>query len=84
MKLHKWMSNNTELLNLLEEGAVQHQYHDFGHSATAKVLVVGWNPQSDVFEYRLTALIDILSAKMYTKRLVLRVSARTFDSFGFI
>lgn len=84
MKLHKWMSNDAELLNSLEQGAVQQQYNDFGHAAAAKVLGVGWNPQSDVFEYRLTALIDFLSARVDNKRFVLQVSARIFDPFGFL
>ncbi|XP_050043628.1 uncharacterized protein [Dermacentor andersoni] len=84
MRLHKWMSNDRDLVNFLENGNVESTNADAGHAAATKVLGVGWNAQTDHFEYNLTSLIDFLSARADNKRFVLQVSARIFDPFGFI
>ncbi|XP_050024017.2 uncharacterized protein [Dermacentor andersoni] len=84
MRLHKWMSNDRDLVNFLENGNVERRNADAEHAAATKVLGVGWNAQTDPFEYNLTSLIDFLSARADNKRFVLQVSARIFDPFGFI
>ncbi|XP_075539920.1 uncharacterized protein LOC142574792 [Dermacentor variabilis] len=84
MRLHKWMSNDRDLVNFLENGNVERTNADAGNAAATKVLGVGWDAQTAHFEYNLTSLIDFLSARADNKRFVLQVSARIFDPFGYI
>ncbi|XP_075743772.1 uncharacterized protein LOC142802692 [Rhipicephalus microplus] len=84
MRLHKWMSNDHDLVNFIEDGNVAKRNANAELPAATKVLGVGWNAHTDNFEYNLTSLLEFLTTRADSKRFVLQVSARIFDPFGFI
>ncbi|XP_037529398.1 uncharacterized protein LOC119406739 [Rhipicephalus sanguineus] len=84
MRLHKWMSNDHDLVNFIEDGNVTRSNANAEPPAATKVLGVAWNAQTDNFEYNMTSLLDFLNTRADSKRFVLQVSARIFDPFGFI
>ncbi|GFV49622.1 integrase catalytic domain-containing protein [Trichonephila clavipes] len=77
MKLHKWNSNSKELLNSSSD-----QEHSFSTNAesTMKTLGISWKPTGDYFMFK----VSIPSMASYTKRDVLSVIARLYDSLGLI
>ncbi|GFQ66690.1 uncharacterized protein TNCT_586561 [Trichonephila clavata] len=77
MKLHKWNSNSKELFNSSTD-----QKHSFSTNAESaiKTLGVSWKPTGDYFMFE----VSIPSIASYTKRDVLRVIARLYDSLGLI
>ncbi|GFX01569.1 uncharacterized protein TNCV_3970721 [Trichonephila clavipes] len=77
MKLHKWNSNSKELLNSSSD-----QEHSFSTNAESaiKTLGISWKPTGDYFMFK----VSIPSIASYTKRDVLSVIARLYDSLGLI
>lgn len=78
-RLRKWTSNCTELLadiNPIDHGLACNK--DLKIDENLKVLGIIWNPEEDVFRFR----ISLIDSPGNTKRAVLSAIARLFDPLG--
>lgn len=76
MELHKWVSNDSELLN--DQKNLEYSFPS--ESETVKTLGMLWRPTSDVFTFRVACNLK----NNFTKREVLSTIARLFDPLGLI
>lgn len=60
MPLRKWMSYDLQVIEVLKDSKTQHTYTDFRNLGSTNVLGVGWNPQTDTFEYKVSSLVHLL------------------------
>lgn len=81
-KLHKWCTNNVELLDNIpecdREKTIDNQYRC---NDVIKTLGLLWNPTEDTFNF-LTNIIEIPAGHLITKRTVLSAIAKLYDPLG--
>jgi hypothetical protein len=80
--LHKWHSNNQEVLNRIPDEkrkSCNFQFPD--GSSTLKTLGLFWNPTSDVFQ--VTVPDEIMNIEL-TKRNILSVISKIYDPLGLV
>ncbi|GFV13068.1 uncharacterized protein TNCV_1987231 [Trichonephila clavipes] len=79
MTLHKWNSNNSELLDLEHSISEKHLFAQL-KECTTKTLGMVWNSKSDILNFK----VSVKEKTIYTKREVLSTIAKLYDPFGLI
>ncbi|GFU70653.1 integrase catalytic domain-containing protein [Trichonephila clavipes] len=79
MNLHKWSSNSPELLNSSLSSDVEHSFYT-NIDLSVKTLGISWKPFEDCFAFK----VSVSAKHIYTKREVLSVIAKLYDSLGFL
>ncbi|GBL82587.1 hypothetical protein AVEN_263675-1 [Araneus ventricosus] len=79
MTLHKWSSNSKELWNSCASNDQEHQFLS-ATEPSVKTLGITWKPTEDTFTFK----VSIIEKASCTKRDVLSVIARLYDTLGFI
>ncbi|GFU94461.1 reverse transcriptase domain-containing protein [Trichonephila clavipes] len=77
--LHKWNSNNSELLDI-EYSIVEKHLLTQLKECTTKTKGMVWNPKSDSLNFK----VSVKEKTIYTKREVLSTIAKLYDPFGLI
>ena len=80
-ELHKWCSNNPQLLEFIDSDNIESEYLIQGGHDTKKTLGVRWKPDTDTFHYKTTPYTAIGPV---TKRSILSEICRLFDPLGLI
>ncbi|GFY49252.1 integrase catalytic domain-containing protein [Trichonephila inaurata madagascariensis] len=79
MTLHKWNSNNSELLDIEYPISEKHLFAQL-EECTTKTLGMVWNSKSDTLNFK----VSVKEKTIYTKREVLSTIAKLYDPFGLI
>ncbi|KAH0814006.1 hypothetical protein GEV33_008785 [Tenebrio molitor] len=80
--LHKWHSNNQEVLNRIPDEKRESCNFQFPDGAsTLKTLGLFWNPTSDVFQ--VTVPDEIMNIEL-TKRTIISVISKIYDPLGLV
>ncbi|XP_062703775.1 uncharacterized protein LOC109410486 [Aedes albopictus] len=81
--IHKVCSNSKELLELVPEAKRERLgvIDDAAINGLLKTLGLVWNPDSDVFTFRIA---EVLPSAQLTKRVILSEISRIFDPLGFL
>ncbi|GFY16595.1 uncharacterized protein TNCV_2787221 [Trichonephila clavipes] len=79
MTLHKWNSNNSELLDIEYSIFEKHLFAQL-EECTTKTLGMVWNSKSDSLNFK----VSVKEKTIYTKREVLSTIAKLYDPFGLI
>ncbi|GBN40499.1 hypothetical protein AVEN_491-1, partial [Araneus ventricosus] len=79
MTLHKWSSNSKELWNSCASNDQEHQFLSTTEPSV-KTLGITWKPTEDTFTFK----VSIIEKASCTKRNVLSMIARLYDTLGFI
>ncbi|GFS80411.1 dual 3',5'-cyclic-AMP and -GMP phosphodiesterase 11 [Trichonephila clavipes] len=79
MNLHKWSSNSPELLNSSLSSNIEHSFST-DIDLSVKTLGISWKPFEDCFVFK----VSVSAKHIYTKREVLSVIAKLYNSLGFL
>ncbi|KAF8789244.1 hypothetical protein HNY73_007194 [Argiope bruennichi] len=87
MKMRKWISNDSTLMNQwVAEGFDTYPADTsvFSGSNKTKVLGMAWQTQDNCFTLDITGLLEIISASEITKRSLLQAIGKIFDPLGLL
>ncbi|GFT74752.1 integrase catalytic domain-containing protein [Nephila pilipes] len=87
MPFHQWATNSAELRELWEKNgfSIETSSNSIGQNMiNYKVLGISWDTDRDVFYFDIENLLSFISKGTDTKRFLLQVAGRIFDSLGLI